>query len=357
MYTGILIDGNTKFVTLSINTNSMWDVKPASGSWPAPGVGSTGSSGHVPTAYRCALGGVTFWAPSANFGATQRIADATLTTTQSTAANEALTTSTVLHPQLQVTSSTLTWNGSAPLKLHVSTWAAAALHYGHTRDTLISSAACCESNGKPAPCTSTGALHCVARNASNDPSPKQIWVGLSTRIVSRVGGVSTTALNVSNNAVGMWGGTGQLVSAVTTIVTLLRGQTFTTVTALADSFFSTMVNSSANQLGRSPLPDAAALATTTTPTAIMSASDASWAEFWKTSSVSTPTLPALEWCWYGSLYWTKSFASTDPSVPPSGLYGPWVSSDKPAWNGDLTLDVSACNSDDQNWLPPTVSTH
>ena len=131
MYTGILIDGNTKFVTLSINTNSMWDVKPASGSWPAPGVGSTGSSGHVPTAYRCALGGVTFWAPSANFGATQRIADATLTTTQSTAANEALTTSTVLHPQLQVTTSTLTWDGSAPLKLHVSTWAAAAFTATH----------------------------------------------------------------------------------------------------------------------------------------------------------------------------------------------------------------------------------
>ena len=72
----------------------------------------------------------------------------------------------------------------------------------------------------------------------------------------------------------------------------------------------------------------------------MSASDASWAEFWKTSSVSTPTPPALEWCWYGSLYWTKGFASTDPSVPPSGLYGLWVSSDKPAWNGDFTLDYN-----------------
>ena len=57
----------------------------------------------------------------------------------------------------------------------------------------------------------------------------------------------------------------------------------------------------------------------TAPEAITSASDASWAAFWETSSVSTPTLPALEWCWYGSLYMTKGFASPDPSVPPSGL--------------------------------------
>ena len=27
-------------------------------------------------------------------------------------------------------------------------------------------------------------------------------------------------------------------------------------------------------------------------------------------------------------------------VPPSGLYGPWVSGDSPSWNGDFTLDYN-----------------
>ena len=332
-YTGIIIDGNADFVTLSLNTNSMWHVRPADkGSWPAPGTGSTRSSGHVPTAHRCALGGVTFWAPSANFsvfGATQRIADATLTTTQRTLAGEALSTATVLHPTLQVTTSTLRWNGSTPLKLHVSTWVAAAgmREAGHgatTRDTPAagSSASCCGEQGEAEPCsgharTLLRQTHCVARNASADPkTPKQVWAGLSTRIIGGVGGISTTALGVANNASGMWGGSGQLVSFVTTAVELARGQSLTTVTALADSFFDANASTHGSA---SPLPAAAALATATAPEAITSASDASWAAFWETSSVSTPTLPALEWCWYGSLYMTKGFASPDPSVPPSGL--------------------------------------
>ena len=58
-----------------------------------------------------------------------------------------------------------------------------------------------------------------------------------------------------------------------------------------------------------------------------------WQKFWMQSSISTPTLPALEYTWYGSLYITAGFASMDPSVPPSSLYGPWVSSDNPGWNG------------------------
>ena len=27
-------------------------------------------------------------------------------------------------------------------------------------------------------------------------------------------------------------------------------------------------------------------------------------------------------------------------IPPSGLYGPWVTSDSPSWNGDYTLDYN-----------------
>ena len=34
----------------------------------------------------------------------------------------------------------------------------------------------------------------------------------------------------------------------------------------------------------------------------------------------------------------KCIAKALKMEPPSGLYGPWVSSDNPAWNGDYTLD-------------------
>ena len=359
-YTGIIVDGSNDFVALSINTNSMWTVRPASGEWPAPGTGSTGSQGHVPTAHRCALGGLTFWSTAANFsqfGATQRIANATLTTVQKSAAG-VLTTETVLHPQLQVTTTTLRWSGSTPLELNVSTWAAGASTRGsgsgaaahqrqHPQALYNSNAACCDGRGAPARCPTSGGggggtLHCVARNASQDPSPKQIWAALATRIIGGGGGGPTrVAHDVPNNGSSMWGGSGQVVSAVTTTVTLSGGQSLSTVTALSDSFFNSTATASRGGAGLSPLPAAAALATATTPLQIANATASSWAAFWETSSVSTPTLPALEWCWYGSLYMTKGFASTDPSVPPSGLYGPWVSSTKKPSSPSLRFTVTS----------------
>ena len=324
------------------------NVKPASGSWGPPGTGNTGSKGHVPTAHRCALGGLTFWAPAANFtafSATQHIANATLTTTQSGQAGGVLRTETVLHPQLQVTTTMLSWNGSEPLELNISTWVAGVVYpapSSHTDDNHSTSATCCGVTGTARPCsgTDTGLLHCVTRAASEDPSPKQIWAGLSTRILTAPGakrGGSRTFRHILNNASTMWGGRGNGVTVVTTPVTLARGRSLWTVTALADVAYNSTIRSSSNM--RSPLPAAAALAAASSPQSIVNASTASWQAFWETASVSTPTLPALEWCWYGSLFMTKGFASTDPSVPPSGLYGPWVSSDTPAWNGDYTCVV------------------
>lgn len=224
-------------------------------------------------------------------------------------------------------------------------------------------------------------MHCASRNASQDPSPKQIWSGLSTIIR---GGFQTrrwSQLNVANNATGMWGGSGPVISAVSTSVTLHKGETLTTVTGLADSMFNTSsaTNSPPRPAGgvcnatsvhhedcghgqcavdhmchcdpgytgitcadtvASPLPAAAIVAMQNTAETIAAASAASWESFWLASSVSTPTLPALEWLWYGSLFMTKGFASTDSSVPTSGLFGPWVTSDVPGWYGDYTLDYN-----------------
>ena len=353
-YTGLIVDGNTDFVSLHINTNSMWNVRPASGSWPVPGAAAPAGPklSPVPTAHRVSLGGITFWALAENFtsfGAQQRIADGTLRTVQTTGKNEALTTSSVLHPQLQVTTTSLTWNGSTPLNVTVSTWAAVLTkcwqwrqcHDDH-KTFYDSSAFCCDENGKARACSSAasvGMMHCTSRNASKSPSPKQIWGGLSTIIRGGIQTRNWNQLNVGNNETSMWGGSGQVVSVVSTSVTLEKGETLTTVTGLADSMFNSSAAASPPD-GASPLPAAASVAFKNRPETIAAASAASWKEFWFASSVSTPTLPALEWCWYGSLYMTKGFASTDPSVPASGLFGPWVTSDQPGWCGDYTLDYN-----------------
>jgi len=63
-----------------------------------------------------------------------------------------------------------------------------------------------------------------------------------------------------------------------------------------------------------------------------------WDEYWTKSAISLPSRPAIERFWFGAQYIVGSMASTNPRVPASGLYGPWVTSDKPAWNGDYTLD-------------------
>ena len=42
---------------------------------------------------------------------------------------------------------------------------------------------------------------------------------------------------------------------------------------------------------------------------------------------------------FGAQYIMGSMASTNPAVPASGLYGPWVTSDAPEWNGDYTVST------------------
>ena len=69
-------------------------------------------------AHRVAIGGLVFKVPGANFtafAAEQRIADGTLVTRQTTAGGATFTTTTQLHPQLQVLETVFSWspgNGS-----------------------------------------------------------------------------------------------------------------------------------------------------------------------------------------------------------------------------------------------------
>lgn len=62
-----------------------------------------------------------------------------------------------------------------------------------------------------------------------------------------------------------------------------------------------------------------------------------WADFWSKSSVQIDD-PLVEKFYYSSLYVSASAMRNEKVYP--GLYGPWVTTDHPSWNGDYTLDYN-----------------
>jgi alpha-L-fucosidase 2 len=62
-----------------------------------------------------------------------------------------------------------------------------------------------------------------------------------------------------------------------------------------------------------------------------------WKEYWSQSFVEIGD-PVLEKFYYASQYITASASRTGKVAP--GLYGPWVTTDHPSWNGDYTLDYN-----------------
>ena len=357
-YTGVVaqsVPGDLSSVEFGINTNDMWRVRPQ----PPDGAGFP-----VPTAHRAALGGLILTStggrePFINVSAEQRLDYGRLITRQWTASGAVLTTETALHPQQQVMVTNLSWSGPGSISVNVSTWAAAGNFGGRTAwpwwfeasdVDSPSSAGCCDATGALVECSGDSLL-CATRNASGAPgTPREVWAGLVTRLVGGgTRGMSSVAMNVSKYpSAAVVNDTARQdlrISSASTVLMLASGgdssrtsDTATTaslITAVRTSAFA----GNATGVDHSPLPNAAALAAATEPAELSAASDAHWERFWMTSAISTPTLPELEYLWYGSLYVTKGFASSDPSVPPSGLFGPWVSSDSPAWNGDYTLCV------------------
>ena len=141
------------------------------------------------------------------------------------------------------------------------------------------------------------------------------------------------------------------------------------VTALADN----LLQGNAHD----PAPGAKALATSSTAAAVAAAAASHWASFWgsHSASISLPSSPAVEAYWRGALYATACMTPStevltkyDGQAPPSGLCelhaccpaslslapipkqhrvslsadGPWVSSDRPGWNGDCECMSTAC---------------
>ena len=62
-----------------------------------------------------------------------------------------------------------------------------------------------------------------------------------------------------------------------------------------------------------------------------------WRSYWSQSFVNIGD-PILEKFYYASQYITASASRTGKVAP--GLYGPWVTTDHPSWNGDYTLDYN-----------------
>jgi hypothetical protein len=82
-----------------------------------------------------------------------------------------------------------------------------------------------------------------------------------------------------------------------------------------------------------------AVAAGTTAATVSDAGKDWWHTFWQQSSIRLPTRPAIERYWFGAQYILGSMASTNPRVPAPGLFGPWATSDTPAWEGAYTASL------------------
>lgn len=306
-------------VDLWVNTNSMWSCDNNTASSSSPGhANSNWGPGRLTPAV-CSLvglGGVSFAVQKANFQqhnfvAEQRTENGQLYTKQTTvgAPSSMVETLTYIHPSENsiVTNITSTVPGGAILDVVLWVY----------------------TNGRTTATGSGGGALWASREASKpcetqlcDNSIKRIHTALAVKI----SGGAATFFNTTSLLPG-YASVGARVALPT------NGKTLSIVTALADNLLKTN--------NYDPTPDAKALATDSSASAVEAAAGSYWAAFWSKSSISLPSSPAVEAYWRGAQYATACMTPTTEvlakygaKAPPSGLYGPWVSSDGPAWNGD-----------------------
>lgn len=87
-----------------------------------------------------------------------------------------------------------------------------------------------------------------------------------------------------------------------------------------------------------PAPKAQALAQGGKADEVAHAASEFWSTYWERSSISLPQSPEVERYWFGAQYGVATMTAssrmmelTNGRAPPSGLYGPWVTTDSPAW--------------------------
>ena len=323
-YTGVMLGDShlpgSASVDLWVNTNSMWSCDNNTASSSSPGhANSNWGPGRLTPAV-CSLvglGGVSFAVQQANiqqhnFVAEQRTENGQLYTKQTVGAPSGMVeTLTYIHPSENaiVTNITSTVPGGAVLD--VVLWV-----YTNGRSTATGS------GGGALWASREASKPCEAQQCDN--SIKRIRTALAVKIGEAATYFNTTSLLPGYASVG----------ARVTLPT--NGMTLSIVTALADNLLK------ANDYD--PTPDAKALAIDTSASAVEAAATSYWAAFWTKSSISLPSSPAVEAYWRGAQYatacmtpTTKVLAKYGGKAPPSGLYGPWVSSDRPGWNGDCKL--------------------
>ena len=145
--------------------------------------------------------------------------------------------------------------------------------------------------------------------------------------------------------------TGQLATAtsVTTTLSVVAPQaaSLTFAVVVATNLDAAGLNQSsfdppAPVLGVDPLPLAQKTAmdlTLSTVQAVQAATAQEWATFWaNTCIVRLPDTPWLERYYYGAQYILHASTRRGKAAP--GLWGPWVLSDQPNWEGDYTLNYN-----------------
>ena len=202
-------------------------------------------------------------------------------------------------------------------------------------------------DGVAGPAAGNPGVYVASRNASRSSSIPQLTAAGARAVTSSValrinGATAAVAEPLHQHAgVGRPRPPPPPPSRATTAATfkIKAGCTVSIVAAVADN----VVEGNAHN----PANEAVAAAVGANPGTVALAASAWWAKFYSKSSVTLPSSPVVEAYWYGSQYIAAAMSASttvlqnnEGLLPPSGLYGPWVSSDSPSWNGDFTLDYN-----------------
>ena len=221
--------------------------------------------------------------------------------------NLGVTVSSYMHPSENMLVTNVT-AGAAAVTVSLSTWAVS-------------------SDASPASATvgNNGSVGTVTRRAMSNSLPH------TKNIIA--------ALASSSLAVRQWQETSDEAGpAAKAELAIAANQTVSIYTAFADNALS---NSNAVAVTAAAVSAARrAVTTADTAVAVADARTQFWNEFWSRSAISLPSSPAVERYWYDANYITASMAPSNPELPPPGLYGPWVTTDNPAFGGDYTFDYN-----------------
>ena len=266
--------------------------------------------------------------PQLNFSATQALGPALLGSVFTTPAGGTLTTTTRLHPSLNLATTTVSWEpgaGDPPaLALNVSVWTLSAVgrpfSVGCAAGSPVAVVAC-DASGATAQTIFVSRQATANRSASPLPVAAGLAAAFSFAGGARASGFAVTAAA----ATGLWEATASLL--------LPAGDETVTVTLCE------IEQRPAD--GSDPgLAAAALIAAGPSAPDIAAAAADFWLRYWALSGVSTPARPELEQLWYGAQYALAGTSAEEASVPGPGLYGVWSSSDSSSWNGDFTLDYN-----------------